>query len=981
MAFSCSYIDECKGEVSLKEKLQSLIDREDKKNPYTDEALAQQLSISRAEVMLLRQKSGIADSRERRKIILLKTIEQLLIDTPQASERIITQLLLQKGFSVSRFSIGQLLKNLKNTSKDRKKDILQVGQGKSNLAAEKFVSSAFDNIIGKKGSLFPAIEQAKAAILYPPGGLRTLLLGATGVGKSDLAEAMYRFAVDSGKLTPQAPFIVFNCADYADNPQLLLSQLFGHAKGAFTGAERPKEGLIEKADGGILFLDEVHRLPPEGQEILFYLIDKGKFRRLGETESLRKVTVMLIAATTEDPAAALLATFRRRMPMVIELPSLQERPLKERLCLIRYFFKREAQRTGSCLTIEADALKALLLYDCSGNIGQLSGDIQVACAKGFLNLIGSGDRNIPISITELPKHARRGLLKIRHQREKLEKLRITNCDIFPGEGDAIYADDLYSLPREIYSYIEEQHKKLSLQSIPQEEINRLIGLELEAKFLKWVRRVDESAEPLAKSDIYKVVGKPMVDIVEHMLQKAGNILNGLDEQLIVGLSIHLAATLERLKQDKIIINPHLTKTKKEYAREFAVAREMADYFTTCTGVKLPEEEIGFITLYLTMHSRQEVDGRVGILVLSHGHVAAGMAEVANRLLGVNQAKAVEMSLDENPEIALERTIETVTQIDEGKGVLLLVDMGSLASFGPQITALTGIPVRSVGPVYTMMVIEAVRRVLLPGTILNELADSLGQQHMLIPNAQNNTANSSRPVILTVCITGEGAAIQLQKNLERLLGEGQAEVDIISLGLADRQKFSDQVREIALTRSVKAVVGTLNPGLPGIPFLTPDQILSGSVPLLFQRMSYPDDTRLTNVIQEDLIFFPGSELTKPEILDLLADSLLSKNLVESGFVNDVVKRELIGVPVLNKMVAIPHGDPRYVKKTSIALAIFPEPIPWGEGYQVQVVCLLALSTDGKEIIQDLAKRISHEETFQKLLCAKKNNEVKEILVGD
>lgn len=66
-----------------------------------------------------------------------------------------------------------------------------------------------------------------------------------------------------------APFKSFNCADYYNNPQLLMSQLFGYAKGAFTGADQDHEGLVEKADGGVLLLDEVHRLPPEGQEMLF----------------------------------------------------------------------------------------------------------------------------------------------------------------------------------------------------------------------------------------------------------------------------------------------------------------------------------------------------------------------------------------------------------------------------------------------------------------------------------------------------------------------------------------------------------------------------------------------------------------------------------------------------------------------------------------------------------------------------------------
>lgn len=90
---------------------------------------------------------------------------------------------------------------------------------------------------------------------------------------------MHKFAMEAARLTETAPFVVFNCADYANNPQL-----FGVKKGAYTGAVEQK-GLIEKANGGILFLDEVHRLTPEGQEMLFTFIDGGMYRRLGESEN------------------------------------------------------------------------------------------------------------------------------------------------------------------------------------------------------------------------------------------------------------------------------------------------------------------------------------------------------------------------------------------------------------------------------------------------------------------------------------------------------------------------------------------------------------------------------------------------------------------------------------------------------------------------------------------------------------------------
>lgn len=90
-----------------------------------------------------------------------------------------------------------------------------------------------------------------------------------------MARQLWQYAIEQGILPPEAPFTVFNCAEYANNPELLTSKLFGHAKGAFTGADRAVSGLIETSNGGVLFIDEVHRLPPEGQEKLFHFMDNG----------------------------------------------------------------------------------------------------------------------------------------------------------------------------------------------------------------------------------------------------------------------------------------------------------------------------------------------------------------------------------------------------------------------------------------------------------------------------------------------------------------------------------------------------------------------------------------------------------------------------------------------------------------------------------------------------------------------------------
>ena len=301
------------------------------------------------------------------------------------------------------------------------KDILNVEKDDS---IEEIIEKEEKNnfgLIGEKGSLKIAVDQAKAAVIYPPKGLHTLIIGPTGVGKSTFAEAMYKYSIEKKVLSEEAPFVVFNCADYTENKQLLLSQLFGYVKGAFTGADRDKVGLVEKANNGILFLDEVHRLPAEGQEMLFYLIDKGIYRRLGETTANKQSNVMLILATTEKPEEIMLQTFLRRIPVMIKLPPLKERNEEEKIELIQNFFLEESKRIKEPIVVSKEVIKAFLLYNCPGNIGQLKSDIQLVCAKAFLEYMSYKKTKMEIKINQLTSNIREGLLELKDKRLEIIK--------------------------------------------------------------------------------------------------------------------------------------------------------------------------------------------------------------------------------------------------------------------------------------------------------------------------------------------------------------------------------------------------------------------------------------------------------------------------------------------------------------------------------------------------------------------------------
>ena len=246
-------------------------------------------------------------------------------------------------------------------------------------------NNPFSKVIGYDGSLADNIKKMKAAVLYPPKGLNIMLTGESGVGKTLLAEHLHQFF--EAKTETKVPFIYFNCAEYFNNPELLTSHLFGYKKGSFTGADSDHQGLVELADGGFFFLDEVHRLTNEGQEKLFTLLDKGYFTRMGEAEKQRHVAIKFIFATTEELEKTFLKTFLRRIPVNLHIPSLSNRSIKEKIQLILTFFMEESQGIQKDIFISYNTLKYLVFSKYKANVGELKSEIQFICAQAYLDAI------------------------------------------------------------------------------------------------------------------------------------------------------------------------------------------------------------------------------------------------------------------------------------------------------------------------------------------------------------------------------------------------------------------------------------------------------------------------------------------------------------------------------------------------------------------------------------------------------------------
>jgi len=239
------------------------------------------------------------------------------------------------------------------------------------LREEIDTASMFEDIIGHSATLQTVLARVTKVA---PTDSTVLITGETGTGKELFARAIHKHSQRSARA-----FVVVNCASIPS--ALVASELFGHEKGAFTGAHQRRPGRFELANGGTMFLDEVGELLPEMQIALLRVLQEREFQRVGGTHTIR-CDVRVVAATNRDLQAAVAAgTFRSDLFYRLNVVPLEIPPLRERKAdiptLVEFFIDRFARRAGKKIrTVDSHSLRWLQSYSWPGNIRELQNIVE-----------------------------------------------------------------------------------------------------------------------------------------------------------------------------------------------------------------------------------------------------------------------------------------------------------------------------------------------------------------------------------------------------------------------------------------------------------------------------------------------------------------------------------------------------------------------------------------------------------------------------
>lgn len=667
-------------------------------------------------------------------------------------------------------------------------------------------TDSFSIMIGYDGSQSLQIKQAQSAILYPPKGLHTLITGESGTGKTLFAHTMYDYGRKiKGMSEKEYPFVEFNCADYYHNPQLLLSQLFGHIRGAFTGADQETEGLVEKANHGILFLDEIHRLPPEGQELLFYLMDTGQYRKMGEANTIRKADILIIGATTENPKDVLLKTFKRRIPLTINLPPLRERPLQEKLKIMEHLFSKEAILTQRTYIIDADIIKAVSLYDFTENIGQLASEIKILCARSFLESKTKEFGEIKVPYVFLSDN-------IREAYKKYRKIGYTftdnyenyNYDLVITPSNEITHVKENVLNEEAYCSLLDEIRNYSRQGLTSDEVAIRISSAVSSYYDEILNSM--YFKTVNKDELYKIIEPRIVDFSLEVMKEIQNRLSvKITEQSILVLAFHLKFLIDRLRKIKLTESSSVPVKTGD-----TIVDDMIDKIESKFSLRLPTDEKKFFQLLIkniTSDIVPDNSSKAALYILAHGNTASSIAEVCNRLLHTDFVKAFDMPLTQDVNQSYQLFVEEIESLHLKKGVMILADMGSLLDFGHKLTRDTGIPTHTIPNVSTAIALDFAHIML----NRNEHIDLTYNEYLIKNRYEPAFASSEKePAIISACSSGQGTSIAFKNMIIEILKENSlGYIHVFALSNEELQKKNEAYQEIVDSYNLVAVIGNVH----------------------------------------------------------------------------------------------------------------------------------------------------------------------------
>ena len=540
----------------------------------------------------------------------------------------------------------------------------------------------FEQLVGYDSSLKEAIASAKAAVLYPEGNPTILITAKHGSGVSHFAKTVFRFAQASGKLKTRAPWILWDCKTLFNDQDKFQEIFLG---------DHEKEGILKKASGGMLILENIDVVSERNLDWLLAFLRGEKIQGQDEWPWQKDYHCITIFSTMKDTNEMLLNLLRGQMDFRISLPSLEERSIEERFLILQKFFKEEAKAMDRMIEVDTSILHALLLYEVTDDIKGLKNDIHTGCANSYVRSYNTEKKTIVLLMSDFPNYVRKGIMYYRSYKNEIDEMIKNGCKYTFYKNQMLR--DNKTAKKDIYQSIDARKRDLERHALTEEEINMAVSNQLESEFEEYFEQLCERVDSI--DTLNKMVSEKLISLTRKFLLKAAEQLScEFSKEIFCGICLHVNSCLIKVSKKQRISNEEIARLLSKYPMHYELVKEFQVELGKEFNVKLNVDDLIFLLMFLLEAKKDVNESKVVTLIAMHGsHAASSIAAVVNVLSDESNVQAFDMDLDKNVRIVYEELKEKIIKIDQGKGILLIYDMGSIHTMAESIAQETKIAIR------------------------------------------------------------------------------------------------------------------------------------------------------------------------------------------------------------------------------------------------------------------------------------------------
>lgn len=570
----------------------------------------------------------------------------------------------------------------------------------------------FEQLVGYDSSLKEAIASAKAAVLYPEGNPTILITAKHGSGVSHFAKTVFRFAQASGKLKTRAPWILWDCKTLFNDQDKFQEIFLG---------DHEKEGILKKASGGMLILENIDVVSERNLDWLLAFLRGEKIQGQDEWPWQKDYHCITIFSTMKDTNEMMLNLLRGQMDFRISLPSLEERSIEERFLILQKFFKEEAKAMDRMIEVDTSILHALLLYEVTDDIKGLKNDIHTGCANSYVRSYNTEKKTIVLLMSDFPNYVRKGIMYYRSYKNEIDEMIKNGCKYTFYKNQMLR--DNKTAKKDIYQSIDARKRDLERHALTEEEINMAVSNQLESEFEEYFEQLCERVDSI--DTLNKMVSEKLISLTRKFLLKAAEQLScKFSKEIFCGICLHVNSCLIKVSKKQRISNEEIARLLSKYPMHYELVKEFQVELGKEFNVKLNVDDLIFLLMFLLEAKKDVNESKVVTLIAMHGsHAASSIAAVVNVLSDDSNVQAFDMDLDKNVRIVYEELKEKIIKIDQGKGILLIYDMGSIHTMAESIAQETKIAIRCVEVPITLVGIAGSSKAAEMKT-LDEVADYL-----------------------------------------------------------------------------------------------------------------------------------------------------------------------------------------------------------------------------------------------------------------